>query len=118
MPADLIVPVPLHASRLRERGYNQSTLLAQQLSHTSGLPLVESALKRIRATSPQVTLNAAERKINVSNAFEASGDIVQGRQVLLVDDVCTTGATLGSSSVALRQAGAASVWAITLARAP
>jgi ComF family protein len=118
LPADLIVPVPLHASRLRERGYNQSTLLAQQLSHASGLPLVESALKRIRATSPQVTLNAAERKVNVSNAFEASGDIVRGRQVLLVDDVCTTGATLGSSSIALRQSGAASVWAITLARAP
>ena len=116
-PADTIVPVPLHASRVRERGYNQSVLLAEQLSRASGLPLAESMLTRVRATAPQVTLNAAERKLNVRDAFQASGDAAQGKRVLLVDDVCTTGATLESCSLALRQVGVASVWAITLARA-
>ena len=65
LPADLIVPVPLHQVRLRERGYNQSTLLARQLSRASGLPLIEEALTRIRATAPQITLNAAEREANL-----------------------------------------------------
>jgi len=117
LPADAIVPVPLHASRTRERGYNQSTLLAEQLSRASGLPLTESMLKRVRATTPQVTLNAAERKLNVCDAFQASGEVARGRRVLLVDDICTTGATLEACSIALRQAGASSVWAMTLARA-
>jgi ComF family protein len=110
LPADLIVPVPLHAARQRERGYNQSALLAMSLSRV--------ALERVKVTTPQVTLNAVERKANVRAAFEARSDLVRGRRVLLVDDVCTTGATLESSSIALRQAGAASVWALTLARAP
>jgi ComF family protein len=117
-PADTIVPVPLHASRVRERGYNQSALLAEQLSRASGLLLAESMLTRVRATAPQVTLNAAERKLNVRDAFRASGEAARGKRVLLVDDVCTTGATLESCSLALRQVGVASVWAITLARAP
>ena len=117
LPADTIVPVPLHASRVRERGYNQSLLLAEQLSRASGLVLNESMLTRVRATAPQVTLNAAERKLNVRDAFQAPGDAARDRRVLLVDDVCTTGATLESCSLALRRAGAASVWAMTLARA-
>jgi ComF family protein len=118
LPADLIVPVPLHAARQRERGYNQSALLAMPLSRVSNLPVAEPALERVKVTTPQVTLNAVERKANVRAAFEARSDLVRGRRVLLVDDVCTTGATLESSSIALRQAGAASVWALTLARAP
>jgi ComF family protein len=118
LPADLIVPVPLHPARLRERGYNQSTLLAVQLARASRLPLAEDALKRIRATMPQVTLNAVEREANVRDAFEARADLVRERRVLLVDDVCTTGATLTACSRALKRAGATSVWALTLARAP
>lgn len=118
LPADLIVPVPLHEARLRERGYNQSTLLAGQLARTSKLPLAEDALKRIRATTPQITLNAIEREANVRDAFEARADLAAGRRILLVDDVCTTGATLAACSRALKQAGATSVWALTLARAP
>jgi len=88
------------------------------LSRASKLPVVELALTRVKATTPQVTLNAVERKTNVRAAFEARCDLVRGRRVLLVDDVCTTGATLESSSIALRQAGATLVWALTLARAP
>lgn len=118
LPADIIVPVPLHQARLQERGYNQSTLLADQLAQVSELPVVEAALKRVKATIPQVTLNAAERKANVLDAFEARANLVQNKRVLLVDDVCTTGATLEASSRALKQAGAQSVWALTLGRAP
>jgi competence protein ComFC len=118
LPADLIVPVPLHTARLRERGYNQSTLLARRLSNASALPVVEGALARIRATAPQITLNAAEREANVRDAFEARAELVISRRVLLVDDVCTTGATLAACSRALKAAGATSVWALTLARAP
>jgi len=118
LPADLIVPVPLHPARLRERGYNQSTLLAHQLAQACGLPVVEDALRRVKATLPQITLNAEQRKVNVQDAFEAQADLVQGRRVLLIDDVCTTGATLAACSHALKQAGATSVWALTLGRAP
>lgn len=118
LPADMLVPVPLHHARLHERGYNQSSLLAEQLARASGLPVVEAALKRIKATLPQITLDAAQRKANVQDAFEACPDLVQGRQVLLIDDVCTTGATLEACSHALKQAGAKSVWALTLGRAP
>jgi len=118
LPADVIVPVPLHPARLRERGYNQSTLLAEQLGKACDLPVVEAALTRIKATLPQVTLNAEQRKANVQEAFEARADLVQGRQIVLIDDVCTTGATLDACSHALKQAGAKSVWALTLGRAP
>jgi ComF family protein len=118
LPADMIVPVPLHQARLRERGYNQSTLLAGPLARASDLPIVEAALQRVKATMPQVALNAAERKANVQDAFEARADLVQGKRILLIDDVCTTGATLEACSHALKRAGAKSVWALTLGRAP
>jgi len=118
LPADVIVPVPLHRSRLRERGYNQAALLAQALGNEIGLPVRKDWLVRTRATPPQVGLDASERKMNVAGAFHCrDGDAVAGCRVLLVDDVCTTGATLESCSLALRQAGARSVWAFTLARA-
>jgi ComF family protein len=118
LPADMIVPVPLHQARLQERGYNQSMLLAEQLARASGLPVAEAALKRVKATMPQVTLNAVERKENVQDAFEARAELVQDKRILLVDDVCTTGATLEACSLALKQGGAKSVWALTLGRAP
>jgi ComF family protein len=118
LPAEVIVPVPLHEARLRERGYNQSALLARELARASGLPIMEDAVRRVKATVPQVTLNAVERRANVHEAFLARADLVRGRRVLLVDDVCTTGATLEACSRALGQAGAASVWALTLGRAP
>ncbi len=118
LPADLLIPVPLHAARSRERGYNQSTLLARQLARAAALPVREPALQRVKATVPQVTLNAAERKANVHEAFTADAGLVQGQRALLIDDVCTTGSTLEACSRALKQAGAAAVWALTLGRAP
>jgi len=118
LPANVIVPVPLHRRRLRERGYNQAALLARPLGAEIGLPVREDWLIRTRATFPQVELDASERKGNVAGAFQCrNSDAVTGRRVLLIDDVCTTGATLESCSTVLRQAGAESVWAFTLARA-
>jgi ComF family protein len=114
---DAIVPVPLHASRQRQRGYNQAALLARELSIYLRCPVVEEALVRTRATLPQVGLDAQARHDNVRGAFECTDDSLAGKQVLLVDDVCTTGSTLDSACAALRQAGVLSVWAYVLARA-
>jgi ComF family protein len=117
LPAEVIVPVPLHARRLRERGYNQAALLARELGKGVGLPVLESALVRVRETSPQIDLNAKERKENVQGAFRCPDDQLAGKSVLLLDDVYTTGATLEACSLALKQRGARAVWALTLARA-
>lgn len=117
LPAEVIVPVPLHPSRLQRRGYNQAALLAWALSRRIGLPMDEEALCRVRATASQMRLYAADRRRNVEDAFRCTTDRMSGRQVLLVDDVCTTGATLEACADALRQGGAREVWALTLARA-
>ena len=114
---DAIVPVPLHRSRQRERGYNQATLLARELGHCLQLPVVEDAVVRSRATAPQVALGVEARRANVRDAFRYQGSKLAGKRVLLVDDVCTSGATLESTCLALRGAGVSSVWACTLARA-
>jgi ComF family protein len=114
---DVVVPMPLHRSRQRERGYNQASLLARELGTHLGWPVVEDALVRIRATVPQVGLDAEARRANVRGAFQCTNTDLAGRCVLLVDDVCTTGATLEAASFALREGGASSIVAYTLARA-
>lgn len=116
LPVEVIVPVPLHPTRVQERGYNQAALLARQLGQQTGLPVVENSLLRVKKTLPQVDLNAQERKENMQGAFRCADDRLVGRRVLLIDDVCTTGATLEASSVALREHKAHSVWALVLAR--
>lgn len=116
LPADVVVPVPLHPSRLRQRGYNQAALLAWALSRRIGLPLDADALCRVRATASQMRLKAADRRHNVEGAFHCPTDRMKGRRVLLVDDVCTTGATLEACADALREGGAREVRALTLAR--
>jgi len=116
LPADLLVPVPLHMDRLRERGYNQAALLAWELSERSGLPVEEESLVRIRETAPQVALKAGERRKNIRGAFRGQGEKLNDKQVLLIDDVCTTGATLEACAEALREKGARSVWALVPAR--
>jgi ComF family protein len=117
IPCDIVVPVPLHVSRLRERGYNQAALLAREMTQQAGLSLNEHTLIRQRATASQVELNAEERGANVHDAFRCTSDAPDGKQVLLIDDVCTTGATLQACAIALRQCGARTVRALTLARA-
>jgi ComF family protein len=114
--ANLILPVPLHTRRQDERGYNQSSLLARVLGRGVGVPVDEHTLIRPRATLPQVGLGLSERQQNVEGAFACRGD-VKGQTVVVVDDVCTTGATLEACAAILRAGGATSVWAFTLARA-
>ena len=115
---DLVVPVPLHANRLRERGYNQSLELARRIAPALRLPIAIDALRRTRATEVQSGLDAKARKQNVRGAFAADANDVHDRHVALVDDVVTTGATVHECAQALKRAGAreVSVWAV--ARAP
>ncbi|MBU0704792.1 MAG: ComF family protein [Chloroflexi bacterium] len=117
IPADVVVPVPLHADRLRERGYNQAALLAREMARRAGLVMEEQTLTRQRSTSPQTELDAKQRRQNVHDAFRCSNDGLAGKQVLLIDDVCTTGATLEACAMALCAGGARGVQALTLARA-
>ncbi len=118
LEVNIIVPVPLHPSRLRQRGYNQATLLARKLERHTGLPLDEKALIRVRHTPSQMRLDAEARRQNVMGAFHCPGEQIAGRRVLVVDDVCTTGATLAACADALRASGATTVQALTLARTP
>lgn len=115
-PAASIVAVPLHPERERARGYNQSLLLARGLAGTMGWPLLEQGLVRWRPTRPQVGLDAAGRRANVHGAFRWEDAGPPPRRVLLVDDVYTTGATMEACAEALREAGAAEVRALALAR--
>ncbi len=123
MLIDLLISVPLHPARQRERGYNQAELLARALGSMISLPVVSSGLRRLRHTRPQMSLDATQRRENVRGAFiyqssEASGgNAVSGQHVLVIDDVCTTGSTLEACSLALKAAGACAVWGFTLARA-
>jgi len=117
LPADVLVPVPLHGRRLRERGYNQSLLLAEGLGELTGLPVEADCLVRRRHALPQArTAAMEERRENVSGAFACVGGRLKGSRVLLIDDVSTTGATLDACAVALKSAGAASVWGLALAK--
>ena len=116
-PVEMIVPIPLGRSRMKERGYNQVGLVAKPLAAIHGWHYVPRALVRAKETKTQVGLTAEERRINVSGAFRANPARVSGKSVLLMDDVATTGATLASGATALLEAGASSVFALTLARA-
>lgn len=117
MPISMVMPVPLHPARVRRRGYNQALLLAREMARRVDLPLHEKALIRHRDTPSQVGLSRSERRQNVHDAFTCTTTDVAGGHILLVDDVLTTGATLEACAAALLGAGAATVWAITLARA-
>jgi ComF family protein len=117
LSVDLIVPVPLSKRRERMRGYNQSALLARGLSRRLGISVQEKALFRRRNTASQArTLSAEERRANVRDAFAGKPDLLNGRRVLLIDDVATTGATLDACARAALDSGAASVRALTFAR--
>ncbi len=113
---DLVIPVPLSKQRIRERGYNQSAKLARPLATRLNTRYNTFGLLRTRHTNSQVGLSAADRQLNVSGAFKAVPEIVAGKNVLLVDDVTTTGSTLEACAEALKEAGAHHVYCLTLAR--
>jgi ComF family protein len=116
LPADVLVPVPLHPKRLRERGYNQSGLLAWELGKLCGLPVVDDCLVRHIHTPPQAQSSGiSERRHNIRNAFKCLDRRLQGKRVLLIDDVSTSGSTLNTCAGELKSAGAASVWGLTAA---
>lgn len=114
---DLVVPVPLGVARQAERGYNQSALLAKPLALGCGVPYHSRALRKTRDTSSQVGLSLEQRWNNVVGSFEADASYVEGKCVLVVDDVSTSGATLNACAQALTASGAVQVYALTLARA-
>lgn len=113
----VLVPVPLHRSRLWSRGFNQSVLVARELSRRTGVPVAVDALKRVRATPPLKGLNMRQRRRTVAGAFRPGDTIdLRGRTVILVDDVMTTGSTANACARILRRAGAERVDLVSWAR--
>ena len=113
----VVVPVPLSKHRMQQRGFNQAALLAEAFGRRAGLPIDTSRLKRIEDTRSQVGLNPQERWENVKQAFRAENRSFEGVDVLVVDDLFTTGATLSACAAAIRAAGAQTVVGLTVARA-
>jgi len=114
---DALVPVPLGRTRLRERGHNQAAVLADAVGRAEGIRVLHGSLVRVRETRTQTRLDPAGRWDNTRGAFAASGETLGGMHVALVDDVVTTGATLGAAAQALAGLGTASIGAVTFARA-
>jgi ComF family protein len=117
VPVDLVLPIPLHPRRQQDRGYNQAGLLVKHLCCRLGWATEAKAVWRVRHTRPQVGLDASERRRNLLGGFAADAALVAGKEILLVDDVCTTGATLTAAAEVLLAAGAASVSGYCVARA-
>ncbi len=116
MSLDVVVPVPLHRSSERERGYNQSELLARVVASEADMPLNRGLLRRTKKTARQISMDSyEERRRNIEGAFECVQDL-EGERVLLIDDVVTTGSTMSACAEALKAAGARSVWGLALAR--
>jgi ComF family protein len=119
MTAELIIPVPMHAERLQQRGYNQAQLLAVSCARHLQIPVTTALLARTRTTATQVTLNAQQRRSNLRGAFyypsKITTQVILNRKILVVDDVCTTGATIEACATTLLAAGAREVWGLVLA---
>lgn len=111
---DEIIPVPLHASRRRKRGYNQAEIIAEEIAGMTGIPVRSDVLFRIRKTVAQKRLGRAERAANLRGAFGASRRWKTGGNVLLIDDIYTTGATVERAAAVLKKAGAQNVYFLTI----
>jgi competence protein ComFC len=117
MPGEVLVPVPLHQKRMKERAYNQAGLLTRKLGKLIKLPVVDNCLVRRRHTPPQARAsNVTERRSNIANAFTCRDNRLENKQVLIIDDVTTSGATLDACAVALKATGVTSVWGLVMAR--
>jgi len=116
LPFEAILAVPLHRDRLAERGFNQAEVIAAHVARAVGSTLVSEGLVRVRATGQQARLDARARAENVRGAFAWTADAPPPRRALLIDDVLTTGATMGACAEALRAAGTAEVYGLALAR--
>jgi ComF family protein len=113
----ILIPVPLHRQRLIERGFNQAELLAQHFNQSAQKKIITRQLARMRYTRPQVELTSKERKSNLNNAFfwKGSNQSIQGKTIILVDDLTTTTSTLKEAAKVLRAKGARQVWGLVLA---
>jgi competence protein ComFC len=114
---DLVTCVPLSTQRKKQRGYNQSSMLARPVALALKIPYRPGLLERTRETISQVGLSASQRRLNVAGAFQSEAGSLQGLSVLVIDDVTTTGSTLNACAQALKDAGAAAVYGLTVARA-
>jgi len=109
------MPVPLSKKRLKWRGFNQAEIIANILADNFKLEIDAKNLKRIKNTKPQAKLNERERRNNLADCFSWLGDKLNGRNIILVDDVATTGSTLNECAKVLKQAGASEVWGLVVA---
>lgn len=114
-PIDLVVPTPISKERRNERGYNQTEWVARTFAIRAGLPYSATGLQKLRETESQSSLSEAERRSNLAGAFAAEPITVQGKSILVVDDVLTTGTTMNECARALLKAGAAQVYGLTIA---
>lgn len=115
--ADIIIPVPLHPERLKERGYNQSALLGRELGRLTGIPFSENAIKRLKYSVSQAqSTSITQRLESVSDAFSCVCKDISGAKILLVDDVATSGATLNACASVLREKGAKTINCLTIAK--
>ncbi|OIO78901.1 MAG: hypothetical protein COW11_05885 [Candidatus Omnitrophica bacterium CG12_big_fil_rev_8_21_14_0_65_43_15] len=114
---DLIIPIPLHRSKMRERGFNQAELLAKNMAKSINAPVCVNALKKTKATISQAGLSKTKRFTNLRGTFKITdSDVIYGKDILLVDDVCTTGSTINEAAKVLLKSGAKSVKALVLAK--
>lgn len=115
---EVVVPVPLHPKKKRKRGFNQAEIIARELTRIKGITFVKDALAKVKVTPPQTSLLAEERRQNIKGTFGLKRkEKIEGRSVLLVDDVYTTGSTVRECSAVLKAGGAKDVKALTLAQA-
>ena len=111
---DALIPIPLHGSRLRKRGFNQAQLLAERLGERTGIPVNAALLFRVKKTSPQKELNDAQRRENLKNAFQVRENEVRLKKIVLIDDIYTTGATIDAAASVLLGAGAENVYFLAI----
>jgi ComF family protein len=114
MNADAFIPIPIHSSRQRERGYNQATELSRELSKLTGIPTCENIVKRVKKTIPQKELNPQERQNNLKKAFNISSNVVKLNKTIIIDDIYTTGSTIDAVAQELKSHGVKEVYYITL----